>query len=161
MEIDFLGSGILSYVLPVAVIIGAVIAIPQILRGRYNTLIALVVVGGGGLLGFHFYSQAQDTQALQSAVSQRYGLPLTDFQVGVLRENHSYRRYERDVTVDTKQGVAKPYGTISVTQHGAKRKVMMYEAHGKWFLGSLPAASASDQEVQELSVIDGGIPSVN
>jgi hypothetical protein len=164
MNIDLWGSGILSYILPGAMILVALYTVGQIMvggRGGWTKGIAMMLTLGIAAVAFSFYTRDHDHQAVRAAISQRYGLLVNDAQVGVLRENHSYRRYEPDITVDTKQGVANPYGTIQITQHGAKQKVMMYQAKGRWYLGAVPAKNAADQEVLELPLAHNAIPSVN
>lgn len=160
VKIDFIASGILSYAIPALLIIGALVSAAQIFRGHFTPVIMWFVVGIAGMLAFNFYAGQQDTQAVTSAVSQRYGLSLTDEQAKVLQKDHSYRRHGPDLTVASDHGVAKPYGSTTVSLRGIKQKVMMYEVNDLLYIGSLPKAGAADQELRELPV-SSDIPSLN
>lgn len=160
MDIDFINGGILSYILPAALLVCAIMAMAQLFRGRFTGVITLAVFGAIVFFGFNFYAGSHDTDALKSAISQRYGLSVTDAQANELNTNHSYRRHAPDATVSTTQGTAKPYGTVKVSLHAVKREVMMYQVRGRWYIGSVPAKNAANQKVRELPVSDA-IPSLN
>ena len=160
MNIDLINGGILSWIMPIILFVFGIMALSQLFRGQVFAMLPPLITAVIAMVGFTFYSSWHDAQAVQSAVSEHYSLTISEDQAKALQADHSYRRHEPDLTISTTQGVAEPHGTINVSLHGVKQRVMMYKTNGKWYVGSVPAASAADQKVRELPV-SNAIPSLN